>query len=338
MIRTSLKFYAVKLAASIAMVTLTACTTVNFKEPVTSYTTAMSTSGTIFSKYYSNQNELNRSIYFIDLKYNKNMKVGEIDAEGERTPLDFYYSPESLKARLDTLNLISAYSNRLAILAGADSPQRISDNTSSIVNDSKAIVSQLKGLKSGDPTINSAYLDSATTLFTALEKMYLENQQSAAVKQEIEKGHPAVNRILLLIKNDLTGFSSSLISTYRNQLAHLALTYNKDIALRTGATPGGQKEPGKKPAAGAGASTPMTESQRIDLLNQIQVTARNYETAFLNKPDDVVTALIQANDAIYEFAKDPSGGNSLVELNSTLESLNSRLRPFVDFYIETHNR
>lgn len=321
-----------------AVAFISACTTVNFKEPVTSYSTAMSTSGTIFSKYYAGQNDILRKIYFTNLKYNKDTKIGEIDEQGFKTPLYFYYSPEAMRARLDTLKLVSAYGNKLAVLAGADSPQRISDNTASIISDSATVVTQLEALQGAGSSVNAQYLASAKTLTSALVKMYYENKQSDAVKQEIVSGHDAVNKIFELIRDDLNGFSNDLSSRYKNQLGHLVLYYNKDLNLKAS---GGVVQTSKgsaKAAAPASTPTPLTDSQRIDLLNQIQTTASLYESSVMGRPDDVVTAMIQANDEIYKYAQDPSGGDSLVALNAALESFNYRLKPFVDFYTETHAR
>lgn len=116
------------------IITLSACTTVNFKESVTSYSSAMSESSSAYNDYYAQQNKLARKSYFTQLKYHRERYIQVGDEAGRHSFLYFKYSPEGIKARRDALSLISEYGNRLAVMAGADSPQRISDSSGNILS------------------------------------------------------------------------------------------------------------------------------------------------------------------------------------------------------------
>ncbi|MNP41370.1 hypothetical protein D3C76_1350680 [compost metagenome] len=58
----------------------------------------------------------------------------------------------------------------------------------------------------------------------------------------------------------------------------------------------------------------------------------------MNRPDDVVAAMLQANNDLYAYAINPKGDNALIALNSSLETFNARIKPFVDYYSANKNR
>lgn len=312
-----------------AIVSLVACTTINFKEPVTSYSSAMSTASAVFKDYYSQQNELARKFYFTQLKYHKENYIQVRDEAGRPTALYFRYSPEGIKARQDALGLITAFGNRLAIMAGADSPQRISDSSGRILENYRGLSAEFGSLTGDEAKYKVEYAEGTEALTSALTKMYAEKVQNDALMAAVKDGHAAVEKILLTLQADLKNMSATNQARVHTQLTDLAYIYNNDVDARREGQKGSKAAKGVKAEP---ASEALTESQRLDVLNQAQSSAVLYEGSVVNRPDGIVGAMLKANDDLYAYAMNPKGDNALIALNSSLEGLNASIRPFFDYY------
>ena len=314
---------------------VSACTTINFKEPVTSYTTAMSESAAVFTDYYIQQNEMARTFYFMQIRYHADKHIQLTDESGMHTALYFKYSPEGIKARTDAIRLIGAYGNKLAVMAGADSPQRISDSSGGILASVSGLESSFAALSGSEATYKSAFAKGSGELVSAVAKMYAEKLQQDALKEAIDTGHSAVNLLLITLQKDLKDFSTKNQKMYNTQLADLVFIYNLDVDARSLSMHSGQplrNRDTKKPQV-----TILTESQRLALMTQAQSSAALYEGSVANRPDEVIAAMIKANNDLYAFSQNPREKNSLVALNSSLETFNARIRPFVEFYTLNRN-
>ncbi|WP_408602211.1 hypothetical protein [Pseudomonas sp. PLMAX] len=276
----------------------------------------MSKSNAVLNEFYSQQNDLARKSYFTQLKYDKDMPLQLKDDKKRPTPLYFRYSPEGIKARHDAISLISVYGNRLLVLAGTDSPQRISDSAGSIVSRYQGLPAAFGGLSGDEAAAKKVYIENTQKLVSAVTKMYYEKQQSDALLSAINEGHSAVDAILKTLQADILSLSATHQARTNSQLSNLVYIYNEDVDARK-----------------AKSSQTFSESQRLDLLNQAQNTAALYEGTVINQPDDVVAAMIQANDDLYAFAQNPKGENSLIALNAAIESFNAKIQPFVDYYL-----
>ncbi|MNF51643.1 hypothetical protein D3C84_329670 [compost metagenome] len=318
------------------IVTLSACTTVNFKEPITSYSSAMSESSSVFNDYYAQQNELARRSYFTQLKYHRERYIQVRDESGRHSSLYFKYSPEGIKARRDALSLISEYGNRLAVMAGADSPQRISDSSGNILSSYRGLSEAFGRLTGDEAKYKVSYAEGTEKLTSALTKMYAEHIQNEALMAAIKDGHAAVELILLTLQSDLKDLSATNQARFHTQLSDLVSIYNGDVDARKN----GQDKPvkGSLGQNSQVASQTLAEPQRLELLNQTQTSAGLYEGSVMNRPDDVVAAMLQANNDLYAYAINPKGDNALIALNSSLETFNARIKPFVDYYSANKNR
>lgn len=312
---------------------LSACTTVNFKEPVTSYSSAMSESSSVFRDYYAQQNELARRFYFTQLKYHNDKYIQVRDESGRNSSLYFKYSPEGIKARRDTLSLISEYGNRLAVMAGADSPQRISDNSGNILSSYRGLAESFGHLTGDEAKYKVSYAEGTEKLTSALTKMYAEHVQNEALTAAIKDGHSAVEQLLLTLQSDLKDLSATNQARFHTQLTDLVGIYNEDVDARKN----GQSKVVKWSKVQA-SNQPLAEPQRLELLNQAQTSAGLYEGSVMNRPDDVVAAMLQANNDLYAYAMNPKSDNALTALNSSLETFNARIKPFVDYYAANKNR
>lgn len=308
---------------------LISCTNINFKEPVTTYASAMSASTTVITDYYDNQNELARRFYFTRLKYDKFGKVQTVEESGINTPVYLRYSAEGIKARRDALGLISAYGNKLAVLAGADFPDRISNSSVAILTGYENLSQAFSKLKGKEATYKSVFSEETKNLVAATTKMYEEHERNKALNAAIVNGYPASSRILVTLQKDMNLFADMDRGRQSTQFGYLACVYNEDVRVKAGLP----LEDGEKHCTVSKTDpAPLSESQRLELLGQVQSTAALYEKSVINRPDDVVAAMIQANDALFAYASNPKGDNSLIALNSALETFNARIKPFIEYY------
>lgn len=310
---------------------LVACTTINFQEPVTSYSSAMSSASTVFKDYYSQQNELARKFYFTQLKYHNDKYIQVRDEAGRPTSLYFRYSPDGIRARQDAIGLITAYGNRLAVMAGADSPQRISDSSGQILESYRGLSAAFGSLTGDEAKYKVEYAEGTQELTSALTKMYAEKVQNDALMAAVKDGHGAVKKILLTLQADLKNMSATNQARIHTQLTDLAYIYNNDVDTRKEITKGSKSSKGSKGGV-VPASEAFSEPQRLDVLNQAQSSAVLYEGSVINRPDDVVAAMLKANDDLYAYALNPKGDNALIALNSSIEALNAKIRPFLGYY------
>lgn len=309
---------------------LISCTNINFKEPVTTYASAMSASTTVVTDYYDSQNELARRFYFTQLKYDRTRNVQTVDESGAKTPVYLRYSAEGIKARRDALGLISAYGNKLAVLAGADFPDRISNSSVAIMTGYENLSQAFSELKGKEATYKAEFSKETKNLVAATTKMYEERERNKALTAAIVEGYPASNKILATFQKDMNLFADMDRARQSTQFSQLACVYNEDVKVKAG------QKLAKGELSCNGSDTlpaPLSEPQRLELLSQVQSTAVLYEKSVINRPDDVVAAMIQANDALYAYASNPEGDNSLIALNAALETFNARIKPFVDYYV-----
>ncbi|PYY80208.1 hypothetical protein DNK59_25310 [Pseudomonas sp. TKO26] len=290
----------------------------------------MSQSATVFTDYYTQQNELARRFYFTQIKYHKEKHIEFANQNGVKTPLYFRYSPEGIKARLDAIRLIGAFGNKLAVMAGADSPQRISDTSAGILASVSGLDQEFRKLTGVEALHKDEFAQGSSQLVSAITKMYAEKIQQDALKAAIQNGHAAVETILVALQADLKDLSFKNQGMFSTQLSDLAYLYNQGVDARIAAQE--SKTPMKGPAA-AQTSPQFTDTQLLDILGQAQATAALYEGSVSQRPDEVIAAMRKANDDLYEFSMHPKGDNALVALNASLESFNARIKPFVDYYV-----
>jgi hypothetical protein len=112
--------------------TLTGCVTAQFAEPISSFEKSLSTSGAAIAVYYTELNRYERDLYLDRLAFNpdETLKFEErVQDDGREqiraTPLiGQIFNADSIRARLDAINLLGVYARRLGELAASDAPQR----------------------------------------------------------------------------------------------------------------------------------------------------------------------------------------------------------------------
>lgn len=299
------------LAMVFAVGSLSACVNVDFQEPVGKFSGSMTTANAIIGNYFTEMNDFEREVYLQQALYDPTIAIGTVSPEGRRTGLIPVFSGESIKARMDALSLLTAYSERLAALAGADAPTRFNAGSQVLGTNLKNLAQTFDDLgtsgdgQSGDSTA-SRYVGPISTIVGIFGEMYLDARRDAALTRAVTDGAPQVDAVLNQIEADLVSVIDPLrVSGLLQQLADSQTYYN------------------------ANRST-MTFEQRQAMLARIDAIASRYQAAVTARPGEAVDGIRDAHAALVEYATSSRRPEDLVALTAAIETFNNRLRPLVE--------
>lgn len=283
------------------LVLLSACVTVHVETPLASYREAVAEASAAVGAYFSDVNAFERDLYFDELRGDPRKEVLATGADGKRTPLlGQTLSAESIRARLDSLALLSAYGARLAELAGSDAPSKIP-------GEGRALGEALTGLQT---TFRSLRNDSKAPDYAGpigfivgvVGEMYLDSKRDEALRRAIREGTPQVDRILDLLEADLTLVAGPIRQLGAQQmLAERMDEYNRSR--------------GK-----------WSREQRSAALEDIRAAARGYELALVARPASLIQAIRTANHSLVAVASTDRSPSSMAELRGAVDALSARVR------------
>jgi hypothetical protein len=280
------------------------CTNIDFKEPVSDFGTAMSTSAVILNNYYAGLNAAERKVYLTRIKYSTGgEKVEEVDKYGQKTGLTYQYSPEWLKAKTDTINLLSVYGARLIALAGSTAPEKFASGINALGTNLETLDEQISGISKTDK--QRQFAGDVKTIISAVGELYLDSKRDKTIKDTVNKSYPAVSRALDFLEQDLPWVNALESTGADDSLSAPIEYYNTKIATNPKASP----------------------SEKQAVLNEIQANAASYEAVATKNPQGVIVAIRDALNAIVEYSNNPDGPDSLVRLNSAIEAFNNRVGP-----------
>jgi hypothetical protein len=274
------------------------CAANRYQAPVASFRGKTQQTISVLSDFYSSRNAYEIHLYLQGVAADNTLPVQKIDANGVPTPLGKpIFSPTSIKARLDALNLIGVYADRLSELANTDAPSRFR-NASTLLGDNLSSLDKtfqnLQG--SPDPTA-SKYVGPVGSLVGTIGEMFLAHKRDELLSKGIHDGAPEVDVILSQIRDDMDRvFSAEVITGANQQLATLITSYNADRHK-------------------------LSYEQRVTRLSAITAASAQAAASAGSAPSKVVAAMIDAHTALIQ-AVTPSKKRdltSLAALNSALE-------------------
>ena len=286
--------------ALFACVLLSGCTTNRYLAPATTFRDSTTRTISVISGFYASRNSYELEIYLTTVALDPTTNLEAKDKTGASTPLGKpVFSPASIKARLNALQLVGVYAARLCDLTNSTAPSDFSDASTALGKNLITLSNDFQSLKttSADPTAG-AYVQPVTTLLTAIGNMYLNHQRNKLVKQAILDGSHQVKVILTQVQSDLDNIFSLELSTGGNeQLATLVRAYNNDRAS-------------------------LSYDQRVARLAQVKAAAESASAATVSAPSQLVAAMLTANDALLAAANPPKGQQAadFATLNAALST------------------
>lgn len=301
--------------ALLTAVTAAACVSIDFKEPISSYSAAMAASGSTLLEHYKQVNELNRTLYLQQVQIDPKKEILAVGSDGKPTGLFATLTPESMKARVDAIRLLTVYGERLAALAGADAPQRFNTGAQTLGQNLLKLDETFQSLQgAADPTANS-YIGPIASVIGAIGEMYLDKKRDEAIRDAILTAKEPINKILELLDADMRGLVAPLLETGVDQRLTVAMTnYNNRIDCE----PKRVKD---------GSCSPINEAQRLAALQAIEKLAEDYESVLASQPTEVVDAMRDSHAALVKYAESSHEPNDLASLVAALELFNQRIRP-----------
>jgi hypothetical protein len=294
------KWHTVALSLVI-MFCLSACVNARLDNPIGAFQKSVDESVGVIGKYYEGLNAYERKLYLEDAFLDPKKEILFTDSQGKPTPLTgSTFSAKSIKARLDSLSLVSMYAKRLGELAGSKAPTQFTENTKVLGDNLTKLSDTFKSLTGSDSTASS-YIGPISSLVSLVGQIYLEQQRDAALTKAITEGDPLVRNILELLESDLVNVVDSLRKTGEKQLlAELVNNYNEH-RMR------------------------MTQTERRQALDNINAAAENYSVAVIFNPSSLVSGIVEAHQALVKYAKSPKQSDDFVELVASLEVFTARV-------------
>ena len=293
----------------------TGCVTNRYLAPVTSFRDKTGQTIGVIGDFYSSRNSFELENYLQTAARDGSVALATVDSSGHPTPLGKpVFSPASIKARLDALNLIGLYAAKLYALASTDAPANAESAVTSLganLNSLSTTFQTLQGIN--DPTANN-YVAPVSNLVGAIGRMFLEHKRDELINEAVKNGAPVVTKILSLIRDDMDKiFSLEVVTGSNEQLATLTVAYNRDRGT-------------------------LSYEQRVARLKEIKAAAAEAAASVGAAPSALVTSMMAAHAALINAVKTPSKAKitNLTELSAALDqwttqiqSLSAQVKPLI---------
>lgn len=292
-------------AALLLFLSATACTNIDFKEPVSDFGATMAESGAALKTYYTTLNEQERSVYLTRALYSSDQRIGNIDAQSRETPLVETYPAAWVKAKVDTINLLSIYGSRLAALAGSKAPEEFSSGVDILGKNLNTLGTQIKAISGTEQ--ERQFGNDVSAIVSAVGSLYLDKKRDEAIKDALDKGYKPAMKALDFLEEDLPLENRIRTSGAKQSLMLQAGYFNKTFINKQASL-----------------------AEKRVVIEDIEKSAKRIELLIANRPDELIVAIRKALTAIRDYSNNPKDENSLVRLTAELETFNNRVKPIAD--------
>lgn len=221
--------------------------------------------------------------------------------------------PEAVQERLNVLDAIVAYGERLAAVAGSDIETRFEKQTGAMAKSVAGLGASIKeaGGRSKASDLEK-YAEPVGKLIAALGRMYLEGKRSEILSIAIREGDPAVRNLFDLLEEDLEGMHGQRALRLKQHYADLSEAYNKRIAE------GGDLFPDTK------------LSERRKEAAKVRQAYEAWEAFIAANPVEVIRGLRRAHTALTEFAKSDRNPQNAAQLAASMKAFAGHAKEFAE--------
>lgn len=281
------------------------CAVNRYQAPVSAFRDRTQQTIGVLGDFYSSRNSYEIDAYLQVVAADSKLEVLETDAQGQPTPLGRpVFSPASIKARLDALNLVGIYASRLYDLANTAAPASFQTSATALGDNLGSLDKTFQKLQGAtDPTANK-YIGPISGLIGAIGQMFLEHARDQLIKKAIADGAPQVDSILAQMRDDMDNiFSKEVVTGAKERLAILAHAYNVERSQ-------------------------LTFEQRTARLLEIKAATAEAAASVGSAPSNVVSSMMSAHKALVEAAasSDKARPMNLAALNSALEAWTTQIQ------------
>lgn len=290
-----------RVTATLAVaLSVTACATNRYRVPVASFRDDTQRTIGAIRDFYQTRNAYEVDLYLDGVAADPTKDALTKDTTGP-TPLGVStFSPASIAARLNALDLVGAYAARLATLASSDAPSTFKDAASLLGENLSTLDQTFQRLTKSDSTA-SRFISPIANIIGAIGEMVLENRRDTLITAGIQKGEGPVNEVLRLVRDDMDKIFSLQVETGEaERFATLLDAYNRD-----------------RPN--------LTYEQRKARLEEVKAAHRARVTVADSVPSALVTSMMDAHAALIDLARSPRRPANFAEFNDALDLWASRV-------------
>ena len=281
-------------AVAAALIGSAGCAANRYAVPVQSFRdSTQRTIGTL-RDFYQSRNAYEVDLYLSAVAADPTQEALAKDRNGRPTPLGRpIFAADSVAARLNALDLVGAYSGRLAQLAGSDAPARFRDAAELLGTNLSSLDKTFQKLSPADESA-ARFVTPIANLIGAIGEMVLENKRDALVTAGIEKGEQPVHQVLMLLRDDMDNiFGLEENAGDAERLAILIDAYNRERQQ-------------------------LGFEQRKARLEEIKAAQLTRATAAQSVPAALVTSMMDAEAALIQLARSPRKPVNFADLNTAL--------------------
>jgi hypothetical protein len=283
----------------------TGCVSNRYLAPVTSFRDKTGQTIGVIGDFYSSRNSYELDTYLQTVATDGSLALATVDPSGRPTPLGKpVFSPASIKARLDALDLIGVYAGRLYDMASTDAPAKFQEAAAALGSNLGSLDKTFQSLQgASDPTANR-YIGPVSQLVGAIGKMFLEHKRDQLIKEGVDSGAPVVDKILSLVRDDMDKiFSLQVVTGANEQLATLTVAYNRDREK-------------------------LTYEQRVARLKEIKAAAAEAAASVGSAPSALVTSMMTAHKALIAAVTSDSKSKitNLAQLSAALDHWTTQIQ------------
>jgi len=294
-----------RLAAVALTFVLVGCTANRYEAPVSSFRDKTQQTINVLSSFYSSRNSYEVDLYLQGVAADSSLPLQTTDAYGSPTPLGKpVFSPASIKARLDALNLIGVYANRLYDLVNTTAPSKFQSATTALGNNLSSLDKSFQNLQGATDPTASKYIGPISSLVGAIGEMFLDRKRDELITKAVRDGAPQVDLILSQVRDDMERiFSLEIITGSNEKLATLIASYNADRAK-------------------------LNYEQRMARLSLIRSSANEVAASVGGAPIALVTSMMDAHKALVQEATAPAKAKatSRSALNGALDQWTNQIQ------------
>jgi hypothetical protein len=251
------------------------CASNRYLAPVTSFRDKTGQTIGVIGDFYSSRNSYELDAYLQTVATDGSLSLATVDSSGQPTPLGKpVFSPASIKARLDALDLIGLYAGKLYDLASTDAPVKFQEAATSLGGNLSSLDKTFKSLQGANDPTADMYIGPVSQLVRAIGKMFLEHKRDQLIREAVNNGAPVVDKILSLVRDDMDKiFSLEVVTGSNEQLATLTVAYNRDREK-------------------------LTYEQRVARLKEIKAADAEAADSVGAAPSALVTSMMSAHKAL----------------------------------------
>jgi len=281
----------------------TACAaTPQYARPAGTFQQGFAAAAPVIRGVYAELNALRRDAYFTRLACDPQAELVEVDADGRQTPLNRdAFSAESIQARVDAVELLGRYADRLAALAAGDAAgeARLSEAATALGANLTGLGARFADLP--DATADD-YAGPVGEVAAAVARAVQGRRRTAATRGAILDAAAPVRRVLDLLEADLAEVTATVRTAALDAvIARCAAQYN----ARRGA---------------------WSDGERREALGSLRGLVARRAAMRAQDPAALVRAMRDAHEALVRYARaEGREARDAAELENALQGFTRRV-------------